>query len=95
MTVAEGVQYWQQYIQPLAGQGYQLIAPVTSSRPNGLPWVQQWVQDCQGCTFDGIAVHYYGTSADDMITYVNEWKQFGKPIWITEFACQVLYSCSS
>ena len=41
---------------------------------------------------DIMPIHYYGTNADDMITYIEKWyNQFQLPIVITEFACQVRF----
>jgi len=38
---------------------------------------------------DAIAVHVYGTSAQDFIDYVTDFHTtFGLYIWVTEFACQ-------
>ncbi|KAF7984812.1 hypothetical protein HWV62_11830 [Athelia sp. TMB] len=40
--------------------------------------------------FDGFATHYYDVTSSGLIDYINLWhKTFGKPIWLTEFACQV------
>lgn len=79
---------WWKYLEPLKDKGYQLLAPVTSSNPNGYTWMQEFLQKCNGCHIDGFPVHYYGTSADDMQSYIEKWSGFGKPIWVTEFACQ-------
>jgi len=38
---------------------------------------------------NALAVHVYGTSAQDFIDYVTDFHQtFGYNIWVTEFACQ-------
>ena len=37
-----------------------------------------------------MALHIYTTNAQDVISYVEHWhSKYGKPIVITEFACQV------
>ena len=97
MDVSDAVGAWNQYLQPLASQGYQLIAPVTSSNPDGYTWMQQFLSECQGCSIAGMPVHYYGTDANEMISYIEQWAGFGYPIWVTEFACQVrkFASCTS
>lgn len=39
---------------------------------------------------DVIALHWYDVDAQAFITYVkNFYAAFKKPIWVTEFACQV------
>jgi len=89
LTPQQGAQLWQTYIQPLKDQGYSLISPATSSNPNGLTWMQEFFKECHGCTFDGVAVHWYDTTSDKFIAYINLWHDtFGLPIWVTEFACQ-------
>ncbi|KII95344.1 glycoside hydrolase family 128 protein, partial [Plicaturopsis crispa FD-325 SS-3] len=89
MSPEDGAKMWQQYIQPLKNQGYKLISPATSSNPNGLTWVKNFMKACDGCTFDAVAVHWYGVKAQDFIDYVNLWHTtFNKNIWVTEFACQ-------
>ena len=89
MDVADAVSAWNAYLQPLANEGYQLLAPVTSSNPDGYTWMQQFLSQCQGCSIAGMPVHYYGTDANEMISYIEQWAGFGYPIWVTEFACQV------
>lgn len=39
---------------------------------------------------DFVALHWYGTDAQAFIAYVQDFHTtFGKPIWVTEFACMV------
>ncbi|TFL00569.1 hypothetical protein BDV98DRAFT_104981 [Pterulicium gracile] len=80
---------WQQYIQPLKNRGYTLISPACTNGPDGKEWMKNFIDACKGCTIDAIAVHYYGTSAQGMIDHSEDYfNTFGKPIWITEAACQ-------
>ncbi|KAH8113377.1 glycosyl hydrolase catalytic core-domain-containing protein [Phellopilus nigrolimitatus] len=89
MDVGSAVSAWNQYLTPLVDQGYQLIAPVTSSNPNGKVWMQQFMSQVDTSKIAGMPIHYYGTNAQDMIDYIEDWHStFNKPIWITEFACQ-------
>lgn len=90
LSVSDGIQLWKEYLQPLKYQGYELISPATSSDPDGMTWVKNFVDQCGGgCTFDGVAVHWYDVKVADFITYLNNWHNaFGKPIYPTEFACQ-------
>jgi hypothetical protein len=89
MNAADGAALWKEHIEPTKALGYQLITPATSSNPNGLTWVTDFMNACQGCTFDKVAIHWYDTDIEAFKTYVNKWHDtFGKPIWITEYACQ-------
>jgi O-glycosyl hydrolase len=89
MSPQRGAQLWKQYLEPLAGQGYTLISPATTNAPSGKKWMQDFFGQCGGCTVSIVAVHWYGTKADEMIAYLKDiHATFGRPIWVTEYACQ-------
>lgn len=90
MSPEDGASIWKQHIEPKRALGYQTCSPATSSNPNGLTWVKNWVNACDGgCTFDYVCIHWYDVKAADFKTYANLWHDtFGKDIFITEFAPQ-------
>jgi hypothetical protein len=89
MSPQRAAQVWKQYIQPLKNQGYALISPACTSAPSGKTWMQQFFAACDGCTFDGLALHWYGTDPQEFIKYLQDFHStFNLPIWPTEFACQ-------
>jgi len=90
MSPGDAVDAWLQYLQPLAGQGYKLVSPSTTSAPDGITWMKSFLQICNGrCTIDYMSLHFYGTNPQALITYMQQWNEaFGKPIMLTEFACQ-------
>jgi hypothetical protein len=89
MSPQRGAQLWQQYIQPLKAKGYQLISPATSSSPAGKIWMQDFFKACGGCSFDGIAIHYYDVTPQGFIEYITDFHNtFNLPVWATEYACQ-------
>ncbi|KAI0069007.1 hypothetical protein BV25DRAFT_1910727 [Artomyces pyxidatus] len=80
---------WKQYIQPLKYQGFDLITPATTNAPSGKTWMQSFEKACDGCTFDGTGLHWYGIDENDFISHATDFcNTFGRPVWITEFACQ-------
>lgn len=81
---------WKQYIEPLKNQGYQLISPACTNAPSGKTWMKEFLKACNGgCTIHGLAVHFYGTDPNAMISYLKDMHStFGYPVWATEFACQ-------
>jgi O-glycosyl hydrolase len=84
-----GADLWRQNIAPLKSQGYYLVSPATTSAPKGKVWLQSFMNSCQGCNVDAIALHWYGTDAQAFIAYVQDfYNTFKKPIWVTEVACQ-------
>ncbi|KAK4688157.1 hypothetical protein P7C73_g1968, partial [Tremellales sp. Uapishka_1] len=55
----------------------------------GKTWLSDWVAACDGrCTYDFVPLHFYGTVAADLVTYVEDFYSiFNRPVWVTEFAC--------
>jgi len=73
---------------PLMNQGIKFGSPAVTSVPDvSIPWLQSFIAQCNGCQIDFVCMHYYGTDAQDFITYVTKFHQtFNKPVWVTEFA---------
>jgi hypothetical protein len=90
IQVPHGVELWKTYIQPLKAQGYYLVSPSTTSAPSGVQWIKDFLDQCDGCTVDAVALHYYDVDPDDFIAYIENYhKQSGnRKVWVTEFACQ-------
>jgi predicted CxxxxCH...CXXCH cytochrome family protein len=90
MSPADAAKLYSQYISPLASKGYKLLGPACTSSPASIDWYKTFLQDCGGCHFDALALHWYGTKAADFIAYVqlfhNTFPQY--KLMITEFACQ-------
>ncbi|KAJ3494737.1 hypothetical protein NLG97_g3885 [Lecanicillium saksenae] len=86
MTPGEAVNGWRQYMEPFAGHA-QLGAPAVSA--GGFDWLQQFLNQCQGCHIDFIPVHWYGGA-----NYEHEFENWinrvcsisgSRPVWVTEF----------
>ncbi|PPQ74997.1 hypothetical protein CVT24_010071, partial [Panaeolus cyanescens] len=79
---------WRLYIEPLKDQGYFLVSPAPTSAPKGKVWLRDFMNGCGGCTVDAVAMHWYGTNAQEFIAYVEDmYNSFKRPIWVTEVAC--------
>lgn len=82
-------QLWQQHMLPLRAGGYQLVSPGLTSNPLSVNWMKSFFDSCGGAdSVDKIAVHWYGTDHTEFVKYLQLWHDtFGKPLWVTEFAC--------
>jgi len=61
-----------------------LVSPAVAYN---LSWMQQFMSLCTGCEVDGIAFHTYTDTLASVQGQVQNFEQFNKPIWLTEFAC--------
>jgi hypothetical protein len=90
MNAWQGMDLWNQYIAPLAGQGYSILgSPATTSAPDGLTWMQTFLGGLS-VQPNVICVHWYDVGFEKFQQYVTEyWQGTGyRTIWVTEFACQ-------
>ncbi|KAJ5762451.1 uncharacterized protein N7511_005833 [Penicillium nucicola] len=93
MSPTDAASYYQTYITPYSGQA-KLITPATSSSTTtgqGLDWMNSFLDSCSSCGITGMAVHWYGTTADEFISFVTEAISTASnhnlsEVWITEFA---------
>ncbi|KAH9045653.1 glycosyl hydrolase catalytic core-domain-containing protein [Lactarius pseudohatsudake] len=92
LGVDDAVSLFKQYVNPVQYLGYKIISPACTNSPTGFAWIQSFVKKCrqQGCKLDGIATHFYDTSAQNLINFMENFiKAFpGDEIWLTEYAAQ-------
>ena len=63
MSPEDGASLWKQHIEPKRALGYQTCSPATSSNPNGLTWVQNFLTACDGgCTVSIIRWQYHDST---------------------------------
>jgi hypothetical protein len=92
MTPGEAANFYMTHITPFAGKA-KLISPAVSSSTNpgmGLSWFESFIGSCSSCGISGLAVHWYGNSADEFKSFVTEAMDTASKnnldeLWITEF----------
>ena len=90
LSPQQGADLWRTHLQPLKAQGIRLGSPAPTSAPSGKTWLQDFLTACGGCTVDFIALHWYGINSTQFIVYLQDFHDtFKRPIWVTEWACQV------
>ncbi len=88
MSVGDACDVMRQYMVPLKqSAGVKLIGP---SSIMGQDWYKQFRSQCRD-VFDAIdydSVHDYNIEAATTISRFQDWyKEFGKPMWISEIGC--------
>jgi len=87
ITPQQAVKLWNQYIKPVNSK--RKGAPAVTNSDRGRKWIGDFLKACKGCQIDFVPVHFYGTSVQrfkETVTAIH--KISGKPVWITEWACQ-------
>jgi len=90
LSPAAAATAYKQYITtPFSGKA-KLVSPAVTNggAPMGLTWLSSFMSACADCEVDAIAIHWYDSSSN--VDYFKSYiqganKQFGKPIWLTEF----------
>jgi hypothetical protein len=59
------------------------VAGVTS---DPVDWLDKFIAACPDCHFDYIAVHNYNSYLAPLKSYIEKFRKYGKPLWLTEFA---------
>ncbi len=78
---------YRQYMMPYAGQ-VALGAPAVTNGPNGLNWLQDFLNACSGCKIDFVPIHWYDSAINYEYFYhylMQAYDIARVNIWITEF----------
>lgn len=93
MSPSDAANYYMTYITPWSGKAKLISPAVTSSTQagSGLDWFESFIGSCSGCGITGLAVHWYGNTADEFKSFVTKAvdtasKHSLSEVWITEFA---------
>ena len=84
---------WPRVQQIAAARGLKIASPALNYCGGGCfetdPFVyfDKFFAACPSCQVDYLAVHWYACSLSALKNYINGMKKYGKPIWLTEFAC--------
>ncbi|KAJ5871791.1 uncharacterized protein N7529_004144 [Penicillium soppii] len=93
MSPSDAANYYLQYITPYSGKA-KLISPAVTSSTDagvGLSWLESFMSSCADCSITGLAVHWYGSTADEFKSFVTQAISTASDynlseLWITEFA---------
>lgn len=85
ISPGDAVNGWKQYMDPYAGRA-RLGAPAVSN--DGYGWLQDFLNQCQGCNIDFVPVHWYNDHSleRDFENWVNSICDLvgNRKVWITE-----------
>ncbi|BGP39137.1 hypothetical protein JCM10449v2_003075 [Rhodotorula kratochvilovae] len=94
LSPSAAAQLWLDQVEPLAGSA-KLVSPgvtngvkLDNGSALGVPWLQEFLAACSGCTIDAVALHWYDSAGNTayFTKYLEEsHSTLNKPIWLTEF----------
>lgn len=88
MSAADAARDWPLVEAAAKSIGASLVAPQLAwVRPT--EWYDQFFAECHGCLsrLQGVAAHTYNCDLPSLKVFVNMFKKYNKPLWITEMAC--------
>ena len=99
----DGADRWIHMEQLADAYNLTLVAPCVSNYASGEWWLHEFNQECNAsfgrpCRFDHMCVHTYFEPAQvgamfDALDRMH--RDYGKPIWVNEFACPPYKNCSA
>ena len=93
LTPQEAAMLWPQVEAVADAHGLEIVSPALNycggscNKTNPFEWFDEFFAACQGCRVDHLAVHWYACHRDALSGYIEQMKQYGLPIWLTEFSC--------
>eukprot|EP00434_Breviolum_minutum_P028170 symbB.v1.2.024923.t1/scaffold2393.1/size80293/2 len=89
LSPGEAAAMWPEVEQMANQLGVQtLVSPaMCGDIGKGTSWMGSFLNACQNCRIDAIAIHSYWCTLDGIQNLVGNYRRFGKKIWLTEFAC--------
>jgi len=94
MTPAQAAAAWPGLEQIAADKGLKLVSPavnwcgdcVDGVTNDPVDWLDKFFAACPGCKVDYIAIHSYAPGSEALRSYLDKFRKYNKPLWITEFA---------
>jgi hypothetical protein len=93
LTPQQAAALWPQIEQTAAAHKLAIVSPALNycgggcNETNPFDWFDAFFAACKDCKVDYLAVHWYACTKDALTNYIGMMKKYGKPIWLTEFAC--------
>lgn len=93
ITPAEAATMWPSIESFANARNLEIVSPAVNycggncNETDPFVWLQKFFAACAGCRVDHVAVHWYACDKSALVSTLAKYKQFGKPLWLTEFAC--------
>ena len=95
LTAQQAAALWPQLEEIARRKNLKIVGPamnycgncVTEGQSDPIEYLDEFFAACQDCQVDYISIHWYACSGEALQWYIDRFKKYGKPIWMTEIAC--------
>lgn len=94
LTPEQAAAAWPALEQVAKARNLKLVSPAVNycggdcNQTDPFAWLDAFFAACTDCQVDYVAFHWYACSLDALQWVVGEYEsKYGKPVWLTEFAC--------
>jgi hypothetical protein len=93
LTPAQAAAAWPQLETIASARGLKLVSPAVNycggncNQTDPFVWLDQFFAACPHCQVDYVAFHWYACSAGALSAMLRKFEGYGRPVWVTEFAC--------
>jgi len=93
ITAARAAQLWPILEDVARRRNLKLVSPAVNfcggncNQTDPVKYLDEFFANYPTCQVDYIAVHWYDCNPGSLKWYLDQFKKYGKPIWLTEFAC--------
>jgi hypothetical protein len=93
LTPAQAAADWPQLEQIADARGLALVSPAVNycggncNETDPFKWLDAFFAACTGCRVDYVAFHWYACTKSALATMLGRFEAYGRPVWLTEFAC--------
>lgn len=94
LTPAQAAALWPNIEKIATDKGLKIVSPavnwcgdcVDGVTYDPTDWLDKFFAACPGCKVDYIAIHNYSPGSAALSGYIDKFRKYNKPLWITEFA---------
>jgi hypothetical protein len=93
LTPQQAAAAWPQLEEIARARNLQLVSPALNycggdcNETDPFVWLDAFFAACRGCRIDHVAFHWYACTRDALRHMIERFGSYGKPLWLTEFAC--------
>jgi hypothetical protein len=94
LTPQQAADSWPYVEEIAAAKGLKIVSPavnwcgdcVAGVTNDPMDWLDKFFEACPGCKVDYIAIHSYAPYPEALQDYIDRFRKYKIPLWITEFA---------